>query len=63
MHFYFGYYGVPGLLVLVLDILAIMSVLSSRLPFSSKLLWILLILILPVIGLILWMLLGSRSTA
>ena len=53
-------YGISGIIILVLDIFAIFQVLQSGLPPVNKLIWILLILVFPVLGLILWLLLGSR---
>ena len=53
-------YGISAIIILVLDIFAIFQVLQSSLPAVNKLIWILLILVLPVLGLILWLLLGSR---
>jgi len=54
-------YGLIGLLILVLDIIAIVSVLMGRGSVGHKLLWIILILILPVIGMILYFLIGRNS--
>lgn len=53
--------GIVGLLVLVLDLWAIINTLGAQASPGSKLLWILLILILPVLGVILWFFLGPRS--
>lgn len=50
-----------GLVVVVLDIIAIVDCLKSGSPTGKKLLWILLILILPVIGMILYFLLGKKA--
>ncbi|NIZ11068.1 PLDc N-terminal domain-containing protein [Pseudooceanicola sp. HF7] len=50
-----------GLIVLVLDIYAIIQVFSSSASVGAKVLWILLILILPVIGFIIWLIAGPRS--
>jgi Phospholipase_D-nuclease N-terminal len=50
-----------GIIVLILDIWALVSVLGSGAPTGSKVLWILLILILPVIGFIIWFFAGPRS--
>lgn len=50
-----------GLLVLILDILSIASVLFGRGGLGHKLLWTLLILILPVVGLILYLLIGRNA--
>lgn len=56
-----GYGGIIGLLILILDIIAIVSVLLGRGSIGHKLLWILLILILPLIGMILYFLIGRSS--
>lgn len=55
-------YGIIGLLVLILDIVAIVSVLGGRGDAGHKILWTLLILLLPVIGMVLYFLVG-RSPA
>ena len=47
-----------GLLILIMDVVAIVSVLAGRGTIGHKVLWIFLILVLPVIGLILYFLLG-----
>lgn len=54
-------YGIFGLVILALDIWGIINVLGSGAPTVSKLLWILLIVILPVVGLIIWFLAGPRG--
>lgn len=54
-------YGIIGLIVLVLDIIAIVSILGSGLSVGMKLLWTLLVLFLPVIGMILWFVIGGKS--
>ncbi|MFZ0694011.1 MAG: PLDc N-terminal domain-containing protein [Alphaproteobacteria bacterium] len=51
-------YGISGIIILVLDIFAIIQVLQSSLPPINKLIGVLLILALPVLGLILWLLIG-----
>ena len=53
--------GIIGLLILAADIWAIINVVQSGASTGQKVLWILLILILPVVGLILWLLLGPRG--
>jgi len=53
--------GLIGLLILAADIWAIVSIVQSAVSTGKKVLWILLILILPVLGLILWFLLGPRG--
>lgn len=53
--------GLIGLLILAADIWAIVSIVQSAASTGKKVLWILLVLILPVLGLILWFLLGPRG--
>lgn len=56
-----GLLGVlAGLLILVLDIVAIVSAIQSNLDPVMKLIWVVVILALPVIGMILWFLIGSK---
>jgi hypothetical protein len=50
-----------SLLILIADIWAIIKVAQSRASVVSKVLWILLILILPVLGLIIWYLMGPKK--
>ena len=51
-------YSFFGLLVLVLDIIALISLLKSGADTGTKILWILLIILLPVIGMVLYFLMG-----
>lgn len=53
--------GILGLLWLVVVIWAIIQVAQSSATGMAKLLWIVLMLFLPVIGVILWFLLGPKS--
>jgi len=57
----FGYGGIVGLLILAGDIWAIINVLQSSASNGKKLIWILVVLLLPLLGLILWFLLGPRD--
>ncbi len=50
-----------GLLILVADIWAIVNVFQSSAPTGTKVLWALLILILPLVGLIVWYFAGPRK--
>jgi hypothetical protein len=50
-----------GVLILILDIVAIVSVVAGRGSLGRKLLWTLLILVLPVIGMLLYFLIGRSS--
>lgn len=49
-----------GLLILIADIWAIVSIVQSGASTGKKVLWIVLVLLLPVLGLILWFFLGPR---
>ena len=53
-------YSLLGLAVLVLDIWAIIQIVSGKEETIKKLLWVLLILLLPVVGLLLWYFLAKR---
>jgi len=53
--------GIFALVVLVLDIIAILDVLKSSMDSGKKALWIILILVLPVIGMVIYFLIGQRK--
>ncbi|MFK3776261.1 PLDc N-terminal domain-containing protein [Pseudomonas xanthosomatis] len=53
--------GLVGLIILALDIWAILNVLKSSAEIGIKVLWILLIILLPVLGLIIWAVAGPRG--
>ena len=55
--------GIFGLIVLVLDVWAIIKILSSGDSTGGKVLWVVLILILPVVGLLIWALVGKKETS
>ncbi|HEX5677587.1 MAG TPA: PLDc N-terminal domain-containing protein [Alcanivorax sp.] len=50
-----------GLIILVLDILAIIKIVQSGASTGEKILWVILVLVLPVLGLVIWALLGPGS--
>ncbi|KAJ04108.1 PLDc_N domain-containing protein [Sulfitobacter mediterraneus] len=54
-------YGLLGLIILIADIYAIYQVLTSSTSTLSKILWTLGILLLPVVGLIVWLIAGPRG--
>ena len=56
-------YGIVGIIIFVLDILAIMNVIQSGMEPVMKLVWVLVILALPVVGLLLWYLIGAKKIA
>ena len=53
--------GIFGLLILIADIWAIVNIAQSGASTGKKVLWIVLVLVLPVLGLVLWFLLGPRT--
>jgi phospholipase D-like protein len=53
--------GFFGLLILIADVWAIVNVAQSGASTGKKVLWIVLVLVLPVLGVILWFLLGPRT--
>ncbi len=54
--------GVVGLLHLALVIWAAVSILGSGATQGQKVLWILLVLVFPVIGLIIWLIAGPKKS-
>lgn len=58
---HFESYGLWGLIVLIADLWAVVSVLQSNVSTGKKVLWILIVFFLPVLGFILWLLLGPRG--
>lgn len=55
--------GVFGLLILIADIWAILNIVQSRVPTVNKLVWIVVILLLPALGLIIWWFAGPRDSS
>lgn len=53
--------GIFGLLILIADIWAIVNIAQSSASTGSKVLWIVLVVLLPVLGLIIWLLAGPRT--
>ena len=52
--------GLLGLVILVLDVVAIVDAIRSSMSTGKKILWIILILVLPIIGLILYFIIGRK---
>lgn len=52
--------GLVGLLIFVFDVVAILKVVGSSAPTGTKVVWVLVILLLPVVGLLLWWFMGPR---
>jgi hypothetical protein len=49
------------LLVLIADIWAIINIVQSGADSGKKVLWVVLVLVLPVLGFVLWWFLGPRT--
>jgi len=56
-----GFNGLWGLLVLAGDVWAIINIAQSSVSNEKKALWIVLVVVLPLVGLILWYFLGPKS--
>jgi len=55
--------GIIGLLILIADIWAIVNVAQSRESTGTKVLWIVLVLVLPVLGFAIWYFAGPKSAS
>lgn len=53
-------YGLLSLVILILDIIAIVSIIQSGLEPLMKLVWVVVVLALPVIGMLLWFIMETR---
>ncbi len=53
--------GILGLLLLIIMVYAVVKIVQSSAGTGAKVIWIVLILLLPVFGLILWALFGPKG--
>jgi len=53
--------GLFGLIILVLDVWALVKTVQSGATTGAKVVWIVLIILLPVIGFLLWLLFGPKG--
>ena len=58
-----GYGGILGVLILIGDIWALINILQSSVENGKKLLWVVVVVLLPLVGLILWFFMGPRQRA
>ena len=56
-----NYTGLWGLIVLVADVWAIVNIFQSSATTGSKVLWTVLVVLLPVLGFIIWFFAGPKS--
>jgi hypothetical protein len=54
--------GLFGVLVLIADVYAVLQIAQSSASTGKKTLWIVLVILLPLVGFILWYLLGPKSS-
>jgi hypothetical protein len=54
--------GLWGLIVLVADIWAIINIFQSSVSTGNKVLWTVVVLLLPVLGFILWFFWGPKTS-
>lgn len=52
--------GILGLLILILDIWAIVRIIGSAASTGAKVVWVIVIVLLPIVGLLIWLLFGPR---
>lgn len=55
------YQGIGGLIVLVADVWAIVNIFQSNADTAKKVIWTVLVILLPVLGFILWFFLGPKT--
>ena len=55
------YQGIFGLIVLIADVWAIVNIFQSAADTGKKVLWTVLVIVLPVLGFILWYFLGPKT--
>lgn len=54
-------YGILGLIVLILNIYAIYRIFTSAASTGAKVIWTIVILLLPVLGFIAWLIAGPKG--
>ncbi|MBC7146287.1 MAG: PLDc_N domain-containing protein [Thioclava marina] len=62
MHFNMTHLGgFWGIVLLALDIWALVSIVGSNRPTGTKVLWALLVFLLPLVGFLIWLIAGPRA--
>ena len=54
--------GILGILVLIADVYAILKIVQSSESDGKKALWIVIVLVLPILGVIIWYLMGPNGS-
>ncbi len=52
--------AILGIIILIADVWAIVQTVQSSVTTGNKILWVLIIFLLPVLGLILWFFIGPK---
>jgi hypothetical protein len=55
------YPGILGVIILIADVWAIVNIFQSSAETGNKVLWTVVVFLLPVLGFILWYFLGPRT--
>ncbi len=55
------YRGLWGLIVLIADVWAIVNIIQSSASTGNKVVWTVVVILLPVLGFILWYFLGPKT--
>lgn len=53
--------GLWGFIILIADVWAIINVIQSSVTTGKKVLWTVLVIVLPVLGFILWFVMGPKT--
>ena len=53
--------GLGGLIVLIADVWAIVNIFQSRAETGMKVVWTVVVILLPVLGFILWLIFGPKT--
>lgn len=56
-----GIQSFAGLLILILDIIALVDIYKRPMDITKKLLWVLVILVFPVVGMVLYFILNKKA--
>ncbi len=59
--YYYGHSSLFGILILIADIWAIVNIFQSGASTERKVLWTVLVILLPVLGFIAWLIAGPRT--
>ena len=53
--------GLLGLVVLVLDVIALVNIVQSTMTVGGKVLWAIIVVVLPVVGMLLYFAFGKKN--